>query len=211
MGISIFFVGIICFDVSIAKPELASKYTEEEHIERITERIEKHYIDNSNYSFSSFEVYPIYNSNDVLKYALVEFQPFGFVYVFIRNEEFHNSEKSKLEIPVSSSMYMLSTMNYKIEQPWSPSYIEDGEIKFKEEEYSNSPFYVNNIENEKRYFINIDPSSEGYLVPAVKRDDKYINLYSNEEFALENGLPTTKQTLSTRISYINRYCFDLRG
>lgn len=202
----IVFFSVIFFDYCNARPEKASKYTEQEHLQRISDRIEKHYVEINNYPIYDFEVFPVYDINDEFKYALVEFKPYGYVYVYITDERNSSSDKRKFkEFGHSTCMYFLSTIQYEIEDPWSPSYVEDEKIKFKEEEYYNSPFSVNNIENEKRYLISVDPLRSVYLVPAVKRNGKYINLYSNDEFTLENGSPTTKQAVSKTLYFSGFY------
>lgn len=73
----------------------ASKYTEAEHIQRVTERIEKRFM-TSEYEYTGFEVYPLYNEDDELKYLLVKFTPQKYVYVSIRDEK------------LGRSMYLLS-------------------------------------------------------------------------------------------------------
>ena len=59
-------VGLLSF-VTMASTgcaaERASDYTEEEHLARVTERIEKKYITEDS-QFTSFAVYPLYNEKE---------------------------------------------------------------------------------------------------------------------------------------------------
>ncbi|MEG2027286.1 MAG: hypothetical protein RR062_06175, partial [Clostridia bacterium] len=63
----------------------ANTFTEEEHVQRVTERIEKRFMTDAT-AYTSFSVYPLYNENDELNYFLVEFEPYGFIYVMLRDE-----------------------------------------------------------------------------------------------------------------------------
>ncbi|MEG2108132.1 MAG: hypothetical protein RR033_07050, partial [Clostridia bacterium] len=69
--------------------------------------------------------------------------------------------------------------------------------------YFQSPFSVRGIEGEKRYLLKFD----GYI-PAVKKNEKYINLISNSEFEVSNGQITEKQQIAS-ISFTNKKYFDL--
>ncbi len=201
----------------------ASDFTEEEHIQQVIERLQARYIvgneklrpydkptdDGEIYpkvKATDFEVYPLYDYNDDLKYFLVEFQPFGYLYVLLRNEQL----KGFSWLGASTSMYMLSSTEG--EPAWSP-YTKDIEKKTDEISeidengeriaYFQSPFSVRGIESEKRYLLNFD----GYI-PAVKKDGKFINLISNSEFEVLNGQISEKQQIAT-ISFTNKKHFDL--
>lgn len=73
-------------------------FTEEVHIQRISERIQARYIDGDErlrpydkptddgeiypkVKATDFTVHPLYDENDELRYFLVEFQPFGYIYM----------------------------------------------------------------------------------------------------------------------------------
>ncbi len=62
-------------------------YSEEQHIQRIKERAEKRFLGEES-KYTGLEVYPIYNEYDTLKYALIEFEPQGFLYVSISNQAY---------------------------------------------------------------------------------------------------------------------------
>ena len=57
-------------------------YTESQHLARIRARAEDHFLWEGG-EHTSLEVYPIYNQDDELKYALIEMQPEGYMYVKI--------------------------------------------------------------------------------------------------------------------------------
>ena len=178
----------------------ANKYTEAEHIQRITERIKSRYIDGNErlrpydkpvddgviypkVKATGFEVYPLYDENDAMRYALVEFEPFGFVFVHIRDEQL----KGFSWLGASTSMYMLSSV--------------EGEPASRND--YRSPFYNALDENEKMYLINID----GYI-PAKKTNGLFVNLLSNTEFEVKDGeLSNAQKTME--ISFINKKHFDL--
>ncbi len=62
-------------------------YSEEKHMQRIRERAEERFLGEDS-EYTGLEVYPIYNEYDELKYALIEFEPQGFVYVCINEQEY---------------------------------------------------------------------------------------------------------------------------
>ena len=84
----------------------ASDFSEEEHIARITERMKENVLhwDNPE-AYQDFQVYPIYDKDETLKYFLVEFNPQGFIFGYIRDEP---SLLARAVI-VNKSMYVLST------------------------------------------------------------------------------------------------------
>lgn len=200
-----------------------SKYIDAEHIQRVTERIQARYIDGDErlrpydkptddgeiypkVKATDFAVYPLYDENDDLKYFLVEFQPFGYLYVLLRNEQL----KGFSWLGASTSMYMLSSTEG--EPAWTPYTIDianstdeiwEIDENGKKIAYAQSPFSVRGIENEKRYLLNFD----GYI-PAVRREGKFENLISNSEFEVSNGQITEKQPIAS-ISFTNKKHFDL--
>ena len=204
----------------------ASKYTEEQHMQRISERIQKRYIDGDkkirNFKVSSneedafmkptgFEVYPLYDNNDELKYCVVEFHPYGYQGIWIRDEYL----KALTWIGLGVSMYSLSH-RFGV---WKPCSIdkETGEIVFETENGAekvcyHSPFTERGVLDEKKYLIRCkekDNNNE-WLIPAVKRNGKYLNLYSNEEFEVVDGRATEKIAVCLdSFGFINSREFDL--
>lgn len=154
----------------------ASKYTEEEHIQRVTERIQKKYID-TDLSWvdreqpTSFDVFPLYNINNKLEYFLVEFEPYGFLFIQLRDER----KKVFSWTGASTSMYKISATG---NDEWISN---DGKIV-----YNKSPYFIAGIKNERRYLLL------GYIV-AVKKKEKFVNLISLEEVEISNGEVTKEQ------------------
>ena len=162
-------------------------YSEEQHIQRIKERAEKRFLGEES-EYTGLEVYPIYNEYDTLKYALIEFEPQGFVYVYISEKEYP-----------WSSMYSLSDTE---SESWIPYRVKEGAQEeivnvdgklfgstnceyFRDENgqviiYNESHFKVAGIENERRYFLSTELTVYiGYsrgLIPAVKRGEQYLDL-----------------------------------
>lgn len=216
---------IVVFGVLFLGSVNKDKYTEEEHLERIAKRIQALYIDGddminlrtkedeiivdadanfqSRFKATGFKLYPLYNENDELLHALVEFEPYGFVYVKIKDGGIIPS------FSLWGSMYARSLPNN--EAPWSPCYLDEcGEIVYETDEsgnkilYVHSPYFVRGVtDEEKRYFIHYnhpDDSIAGYF-PAVKRNGKFVNLYSLDEFEVIDGRVTTQQAIDNAVHF----------
>lgn len=221
--ILILIVVLLIATTFIGCSQKASKYTEEQHMQRISERIQKRYIDGdekirdfrvpreSGNAFirpTGFEVYPLYNNNDELSYCLVEFQPCGFLYVSIQDERL----TAFSWLGASASMYTLSRQT-----AWTPCKInkETDETIWEEKsgvktEYYHSPFYERGVIEERKYLILCDYNSYNeILIPTIIKEGEYINLYSSEEFEIINGQATEEPAISQSILFINKKEFDL--
>jgi len=181
-------------------PQKASKYTEEEHTERISKLVEERYI-NENKKYTGYKVFPLYNESEELAYFLIELEPVGYVYVQI------NTTYLFLQMFGGVSMYTRDDgrpwQRYKICEDGQDSMSnEDGQWEVEKNEYGyaaypnkrweidetgefvyyvDSHFKIANIENEKRYLLKIYEGSSTGFIPAVKRGDEYLNLVSMEE------------------------------
>ena len=87
------FAGVIAFGCCLGLvgcKTKAEQFTVEEHIERISKRVEKRYFGkDSEYEFTDYEVFPLYDQNDEFaNYCVVEFEPYGYVYVDVTDENF---------------------------------------------------------------------------------------------------------------------------
>ena len=78
------FIVFVSLDISINIP-YGNLYSEEEHLARVAERVEKRYIEND-YGFTSYTLYPLYDQNEQLRYFLIEFEPHWFVFVRLNIE-----------------------------------------------------------------------------------------------------------------------------
>jgi hypothetical protein len=160
----------------------ADSFTIEEHIQRIGERMRARDLTKKSpygFTYDNFEVYPLYNENDEVKYFLIEFEPCGFILIYLREQA---------SIINSRTLYTMFGFHGN-ENPWSPYVVEKGEDVHNYENrkwlldengeriyYSKSPYYVANCINEKKYLFKI----KGGFIPAIKRDDNFINLISGE-------------------------------
>lgn len=207
----------------------ADKYTEQQNIQRVTKRIQAKYIDGDEklrpydkpvgdgkiydkVKATSFAVFPLYDENDALKYFLVEFEPFGFLFVFIRDDWFS----------AFTSMYMLSSVagealwsRYKIDETNSqqePDTDKLWEVDDNEERifYYNSPYKIANVENEKRYLLHLsDENFSTCYIPAIKIENDYLNLISMEELKIAYGDEFVKKQATMYTHFINKKYFYL--
>lgn len=198
----------------------AKFYPEKWHIQRIEYRAEKRFLGEES-EYTGLEVYPIYNENDKMEYALIEFEPQGFLYVGIGERTYP-----------WKSMY---TLNDREPEPWMPYRIKEGanetivdangdviaqsfNQEFIRDEnglvfiYNDSHFKVAGIENERRYFLStkmmveLGVGSTG-LIPAVKRGDQYLDLVDGAMIDYTPGMQSTYAV--AEIGFINKSYFDL--
>ena len=197
----------------------AKFYPEKWHIQRIEYRAEKRFLGEGS-EYTGLEVYPIYNEYDDLKYALIEFEPQGFLYVYISEREYP-----------WSSMYSLSGTE---PEPWMPYRVKEGAREdvvdadgnliyqttnreyIRDENglvfiYNDSHFKVAGIENERRYLLSTKMTvyigwNTG-LIPAVKRGDQYLDLVDGAMIDYTPGMQSAYAI--AEISFFNHVTFDL--
>ena len=191
-------------------------YSEEQHIQRVTERAEKRFLGEGS-EYTGLEVYPLYNEYDELRYMLIEFEPQGFVYVAISDRAYP-----------WKGMYTLSTA---ASESWMPYRVkkgareevsdEDGNVItyfnrefFRDENgdvivYHRSHFKVAGIENERRYLLTIEQGgSTSCRIPAVRRGDQYLDLVDGALIDYSPGMQS--ETYATgNIVFIGKSYFDL--
>ena len=185
----------------------ASDYTTEQHIQRMYERIEKRFMAEDNGTPTGFEIKPLYNENGMLNIFLVEFEPYGYLYVLVGDE----LNKVFGWLGFRTSMYRLS--NSTITRTWSPytlnSTTSEQEWILDEDGnkivYDRSPFYVANAGNAKYYLLE---SEDCYYIPAIKTGEDFVNLISGEKFPFQSGQPETAQACEC-IYFIGKKYFDL--
>ncbi len=161
----------------------ARVYTEEQHLYRIRKRAERRFLGEGS-AYTGLEVYPLYDENDEFHYALIEFEPQGFIYVEVNSACF-----------ISPGMYLLADFEPTPWAPYSVAFEEatnaKGEnVRVRKEvplldengeqiRYSQSHFKVAGIADERRYLL-CTPAFEGSdssrLIPAVKRGGQYLDL-----------------------------------
>lgn len=156
-------------------------YTEEQHLQKISELVEKRYM-SGDYDFTSYEITPLYDKNEKLHYCVVDFEPYGFVWVrindfaflkslYTRDEEFISRDWSRYEY-IDTTKSLDSDKNKK----WETD--ESGERIY----YKVSPYKAAGVKDEKRYLITIKQESYYTTIPAVKHGDKFLNLMDMKEF-----------------------------
>ena len=153
----------------------------------------------------------------------MEFEPYGFVFVSVRDEP----PIFTSFLYAHQSMYVLSADRYNKEFPWTPhvrnknsptlpNFVEGwatqrtGEPILDENGnliiYDKSPYFVTGNANEKKYLLETDVGYE--FICAVKKDGKFINLISGLELLdLEEYSYEDNATLEVRFIASNR--FDL--
>ena len=168
-------------------------YTTEEHIEMISKKVQKKYIDRENSLYDSFAVYPLYSIDETVCIYLVEFEPYGFLLIEPRKEPF--------SLFVHTSMYRFNdSYMLRTGRPWRkyrygtedcpPEPFNDfgikrddlnqypsGKVRYYElsddgefVDYRKSPYAVANVLDKKLYV-----KGKSF---AVKENDKYLNLVS---------------------------------
>ncbi len=183
----LFVVLIVSIAVSVLV-EHSDDFTTEEHVARVTALAKKRYIKGDG-KYTDLQVYPIYNQDDKLQYFLIELEPVGYVFVYMRPNN------------IFSSMYLRGSDKHML---WARYAVEKGSfIGLKDEngktlwwldnarwteldennepiKYYSSPYKVANVLNEKMYLLDVKQKGTRGTIAAVKRDGKYLNLVSME-------------------------------
>ena len=196
----------------------ASFYSDEQHIQRITKRAEKLYLGEDS-QYTGLEVYPIYNEYDELNYALIEFEPQGFIYVHIEDQAYpwkgmytRSSTEPKSWMPYrvkeGAREDVVDADGNLIYQTTNREYIRDenGQVFI----YNESHFKVAGIENERRYFLSTACAVLGYtdgLIPAVKCGEKYLDLVDGAVIDYTPGMESAYAIAD--IAFIGKSHFDL--
>ena len=164
-----------------------SCYSEEEHIEFMSESMREKLLKKD---VTDFDAYPLYNENDEFEYCLFECEPSGFAFSCVRNMPFDYYYADRY-VSFSDWQRMIvrdtdaETLTYN-----GVVWAKDGKSSFPDafyecdEEgefvyYNESPFKLADVLDQRMYFLEV---YHGYI-PAVKAENgKYINLISFEEF-----------------------------
>ena len=181
--------------------EQANQYSEEEHLQRVSERIESRFM-GENSDYTSYKVFPLYDENEELGFFVAEFEPYGYAYIMLRKptsgantiaDAFTDASMYQLDAPASREWYPYTVApgedvviinedeNYTME-------FHDARLKLDEEgnyiRFRVSHFKAAAVgENERRYLLKVYCSETGSsynYIPAVKRGDSYLNLVSWE-------------------------------
>lgn len=195
--------------ILLIRGERVSDFTEAEHIERISKRVEARYIDGDEYT--DFKVYPLYDSNDNFAYyCLVELKPKGYFYVQIRDNhpirriitgknlyfrcQAYNSvawyrirmsdKDGEMPEPFESGKLVRYTQTH------TKIMYAEADNNGKIIQHKDSHFVVGGVETEKHYLLEVKVGERYSFIPAVRRGDKFLNLISMEEFVYTDDLST---------------------
>lgn len=196
----------------------ASSYSEEQHIQRIKNRAEKRFLGEGS-DYTGLEVYPIYDESDELKYALIEFEPQGFLYVHINDKEYPwrgmytlNATKPESWMPYrvkeGVNEEFVDASGTAIAQINREFFCDENGLLIK---YDDSHFKVAGIENERRYFLStvctVYVGLNTGLIPAVKRGEQYLDLVDGAMIDYTPGMESAYAIAD--IGFINKSNFDL--
>lgn len=199
-------VAILCLVILLVAflfhKQKSDAFTVEQHIDRISETVKKNYLKKDSF-YSSYRVKPLYDENDVFAdYCIVEFEPYGYLYVKIWDTSCFT------RLLGGNSMYSRCEENtadlwerYRIVSHYEASSFYDAGILWQADnhqkgiyretsdngetkEHKKSHFIEGEVSSEKYYFLAVD----GGYVPAVKRDDRFLNLISMELFSYSSNL-----------------------
>ncbi|MDE5601759.1 MAG: hypothetical protein K2J16_04605 [Clostridia bacterium] len=197
-------------------------YSENEHLERVTKRVEERYIENK-YNHSEYEyitdytIAPLYDENEELSFFLVEFEPYGFACIKIHKDYSWLSNQfglfgmyARYEVFPYTSWYRYRISDDEIDvypnSCWAKRTI-NRDVYYEvdkdgnEVKYSESYYKVAGIqESERKYLLEVKANSNTIYIPAVRRGDKWLNLVSMEEFDLSQ-FPMDTSYPSSRIWY----------
>ena len=156
-------------------------YTEEQHLQRISKLVEKRYMGEKS-EYTSYEVFPLYDQNEKMKYCIVEFEPYGFVWVKINDFALLKSLYTRYDESASQKWsrydYIDTTKSLDSDENKKWETDESGERVY----YDVSPYKAAGVKDEKRYLITIKQESYYTTIPAVKHGDKFLNLMDMKEF-----------------------------
>ncbi len=201
--------------------------TLEEHIRELSKRIDERFMPgNIGYDHTDYEIFPLYDQNDELTSFLVEFAPRqDHIYILINNYKkvpaLYICDRNILENPLyidENGVRYKIIQSYWVRAIFVEETYENGKVKrhYKYEKDENgdrilhyeSYFKAAGIEGEKRYLLKVNRKDEynGEVhidyIAAVKREDKWLNLLSMEEFELtEDSYPSFPQLTDVYFRY----------
>lgn len=209
-------VVIVCGVVLSSCDVDPSSYTLEQHMEMASEAIEE-YITGRNSRLpqekqypTDFQLYPLYNDNDELSHFLVEFDPYGFMFLEIDSVSLWSKITRGYRIKYYYDDYFIDKtttwQRYRIGAEESLAHEQSNwlidpkssytnryyEVDSNNEfiKYTSSPYKIANVLDERMYYLYIPTA---YL-PAIKIDGKYFNLISLQE--IEYNIECNKDGIS---------------
>lgn len=201
--VSVVLLACLCVGIGVGAASCNPNfYSTEQHIARISERVQERFIDTGQYE--SYAVYPLYDEHDEVAHYIVELDKEGYLYIqpqeSVANKGMyicHDTDEKDTWWRYRNS---LSAPSYddSLSWEWMDSFELDGISVYAEEYVEVDPSGAPIIQttshytaagvgaDEKRYLI--DTSVSGGYVPCVKRDGAYLNLVSMELYTLEEML-----------------------
>lgn len=197
---ALFIIGVLMLGI-FGCSENPSKYTIEEHIQRISSKIQTKSF--SNFEFTNFEVFPLYDQNENVILYLVEFTPVSFMFVTINDDApfvmWVNNIKmysyTFIDLPwrrFAVSEYGVDYMLNQEKSSW-PDDLKEFEIDDNGNPifYDSSFWSFDEYRDEKKYILT---NEYHYWVPAVKDGDDWLNLlslsrFTSDEFAENRNQP----------------------
>lgn len=158
-------------------------FTNAEHIERISERVQERFIDGTDYPYTDFSVTILYNTHaEEPQFFMIEFMPDGFFYGVIHRNR-----------------YYMNTMNFVRGSHWRNGETTEGtgqggwdfwnEEKEVYERVFRSHFYVFGITSERKYLHGTHKF--GGLGPVIRvADNNFLCLLEGRTFQGGGVAPT---------------------
>lgn len=152
-------------------------YTVDEHIQMIREKVEYKFISEDGLYTSISGIYPLYNLDDELTHFLVEFEPYGFMFIKLRSDSI---------TPISRLLKRHSTM-YVMEAEFGDGTYTQRYRQWRRYRYPDEDGNAPETFNEYGYHVAID-HKDGYF-----ELDKYRNYidYQKSPYAVA-GKPEGK-------------------
>ena len=195
----------------------------EYHVKKMAPLIEKRYFSEGT-EYTDYTVYPLYNEHDKLAYFVIEFEPYGYMYISLNKCILFFSCYLPSAYTRSSDIVGELWHRYTLEKGVNTEVTDkNGHTTVHKNErwetdangniieYRDSHFKVAGIQDEKRYLLRVEwlfekTRTRGY-VPAVKRHGKYLNLVSMQEMDYVPEVPMA--TALSNIGFFPKNFYDL--
>ncbi len=196
-------LAIVAFWVLTNRGIKPSDFSVPQHIKRISRLVEKNFLPDHP-EYTDYAVYPLYDENDEFaNYCLVEFQPTGFLYVAIKDDyptlsviypqiQMYMKVAPTTSLPWQRFRYdnslAIDTIDFEEtswirdpEKPWDVDNRlweadDNGEFIYR----TDSVYKAAGVKDEKRYILRLGGSNTFFFIPAIRYEDKFLNLMSME-------------------------------
>jgi len=156
--------------------EANRQFTNEEHIERITQRVqERFFAEGSDYPYTEFTVTILYSLSGNPDFFMVEFEPDGFFYGTIHRNEYY---------VVGDNFFRGSTRMGGGWTDWIPP----------STRHYRSHFYVNGITDQSKYILPTGIPRQDFLYPMIRRGNYFLPLTGGGHRVHVDAEPYRNQT-----------------